>query len=44
LRFLDFGYSATIMIASFLILSSLILIGWLVIATARQRSSGAVAE
>ncbi len=44
LRFLDFGYSATIMIGSFLILSSLIAIAWLVIATTRNRSAGALAK
>ena len=44
LRFLDFGYSATIMIGSFVILSSLILISWLVISLARSRSAGAFAK
>ena len=44
LRFLDFGYSATIMIGSFVILSSLILIAWLVISLARNRSAGAFAK
>ena len=44
LRFLDFGYSATIMIGSFVILSSLILIAWLVISLARSRSAGAFAK
>ena len=44
LRFLDFGYSATIMIGSFVILSSLILIAWLVISLARSRSTGAFAK
>ena len=41
LRFLDFGYSATIMIGSFVILSSLIVIAWFVISFARNRSPGA---
>ena len=44
LRFLDFGYSATIMIGSFLILSSLIAIAWFVISTTRNRSAGALAK
>ena len=44
LRFLDFGYSATIMIGSFVILSSLIAIAWLVISAARSRSAGALAK
>ena len=41
LRFLDFGYSATIMIGSFVILSSLIVIAWFMISFARNRSPGA---
>ena len=44
LRFLDFGYSATIMIGSFVILSSLILITWLVVTTARNRSQQSLAR
>ena len=44
LRFLDFGYSATIMIGSFVILSSLIVIAWFVISFARNRSPGAFAK
>ena len=44
LRFLDFGYSATIMIGSFVILSSLIAIAWFVISAARSRSAGALAK
>ena len=44
LRFLDFGYSATIMIGSFVILSSLIVIAWVVISLARNRSAGAFAK
>ena len=44
LRFLDFGYSATIMIGSFLFLSSLILIAWLVITVARNRAAGVYAK
>ena len=44
LRFLDFGYSATIMIASFVILSSLIAIAWLVISSARRHSAGALTQ
>ena len=44
LRFLDFGYSATIMIGSFMILSSLIAITWFVISFARNRSPGAFAK
>jgi multiple sugar transport system permease protein len=44
LRFLDFGYSATIMIGSFLILSSLIAIAWFVISITRNRSAGALAK
>ena len=44
LRFLDFGYSATIMIGSFLILTSLIAIAWFVISTTRNRSAGALAK
>ena len=44
LRFLDFGYSATIMIGSFVILSSLIVIAWFVISVARNRSAGAFAK
>ena len=44
LRFLDFGYSATIMIGSFVILSSLIVIAWFVISVARNRSVGAFAK
>ena len=44
LRFLDFGYSATIMIGSFVILSSLIVIAWFVISVARNRLAGAFAK
>lgn len=44
LRFLDFGYSATIMIGSFVILSSLIVIAWLVITAMRSRSAGAFSK
>ena len=44
LRFLDFGYSATIMIGSFVILTSLIVIAWFVISFARNRSPGAFAK
>ena len=44
LRFLDFGYSATIMIGSFVILCSLIVIAWLVISMARNRCAGAFAK
>ena len=44
LRFLDFGYSATIMIGSFVILSSLIVIAWFVISLARNRLGGAFAK
>ena len=44
LRFLDFGYSATIMIGSFVILSSLIVIAWLVITAMQSRSAGAFSK
>ncbi len=38
LRFLDFGYSATIMIGSFIILTVMVAIAWLVIAATRHRT------
>ena len=39
LRFLDFGYSATIMIGSFIILTTMVAIAWMVITTARRRTA-----
>ena len=44
LRFLDFGYSATIMIASFVLLSTIVAFGWWLMILLNQRGSMAVTE
>lgn len=44
LRFLDFGYSASIMIASFVLLSTIVAFGWWLMILLNQRGSMAVTE